>query len=108
MSKSDGIIEKWCECKHPVAYWRDIAWIGSRDIYTLVMEPVEYNEEDEAYDIDPIFDKLKKEYGVDKGEIYLYSFDCLAFKDIFTDDIYEAILGDEFCGAFCIECGGEL
>lgn len=108
MSKNDGIIQQWCDCENPVAIWRDIAWIDSKDTYVLVYEPVEWKEEYDSYDLSPIIEKLAACYEVDMEEVLLWSMDALAHKDIFTDDIYEMILGDAFYGAFCAKCEGEL
>lgn len=91
----------FCECDSGNYRWRDVARINGE--YFKVDEPTVLLE-DGTFDIDPIFEKLADEHGVDRDDIELETF----MSEGFPEEIIEKFWKDELLGGYCAVCGGDI
>ena len=92
-------IMNWCSCESGKYRWRDVASINGT--YVKVDEEV-FMTDDEFFDIEPIFDKLAKQYNVSVDNVILASFE----KGAFDESIINKMLNGQSLGGYCAVCGG--
>ena len=91
----------FCECNSGIYRWRDVALINGE--YFKVDEPTVLHE-DGTFDIDPIFEKLAQEHGVDRDDIELETF----LNKGFPEEVIQKFWNDELLGGYCAICGGDV
>lgn len=91
----------FCECNSGSYCWRDVAFINGE--YFKVDEPT-FLLEDDTFDIDPIFEKLAEEHGVDRVDIELETF----LNKGFPEEVIRKFWNDELLGGYCTVCGGDI